>query len=162
MRLAVFSLVVGITACGATPRAGSTTDPAVVRQQIDSLDALFNRWVGEKKIDSIVTQYYWPEATVLNQGAAPASGPDAIRAALQQLMSMGNVTAHIGATSLVVADSVASDMGHYQFEIRSATDSTKVVVSDHGNYVTTFVRRNGVWRALYDINASEIPPPAPK
>jgi hypothetical protein len=34
-------------------------------------------------------------------------------------------------------------------------------MSDHGNYVTTFVRRNGQWRAIYDIATSEVPPPMP-
>ena len=58
------------------------------------------------------------------------------------------------------ADSVASDIGQYSFEVRDKADTTKIVLSDHGNYATSFVRRNGEWRAIYDINVSEIPAPA--
>jgi hypothetical protein len=42
-----------------------------------------------------------------------------------------------------------------------------VLMSDHGNYVTTFVKRNGQWRSLHDVAVSEVPaapapPPAKK
>ena len=69
---------------------------------------------------------------------------------------------HFKMASLVVADTVASDQGTYTLEIRAKPDTSKVVMTDHGNYVTTFVKRNGQWRALYDIATSEIPatPPA--
>lgn len=161
MRLVALSLVVAVMACAAAPPATSSQDVATVRKQIDSLDALFNRLVAENKADSVVSQYYWPDAVTMNAGAPPARGPQAIRAAYDQFMSMGRVTAHIQATSLVAADSVASDVGQYRLEVRSSADTSKVLMSDHGNYVTTFLRRNGQWRAIYDATMSEVAPPPP-
>jgi len=61
-----------------------------------------------------------------------------------------------------VSDSLASTQGTYTFHLYPPTgDTTKAMVSDHGNYVTVFVRTPQGWRALFDIVDSEIPLPTP-
>src|SRR5512146_731751 len=149
MRLASLLLIAGLVACAATP-SQSGSDPAVIRGQIDSLDSQFNRWLNAGQIDSIISGYYAPDAVLLQPGTAPARGADAIRAAYNGFTQMGSVRGQIKLTAISGSDSLASDIVQYSFEIRDKSDSNKVLATDHGNYLTTFVRRNGQWRALYD------------
>jgi ketosteroid isomerase-like protein len=153
-------VVAAVVAC-ATSSAKSSDPGANARAEIDSLDARFNRWVTTNQLDSVIDRYYAPDAVLLLAGAPPARGADAIRKVYDGLMSAGAVRGGIKSSALVAADSIASDWGSYVLDIRAKNDSGKVIMADHGNYVTTFARRNGEWRAIYDINVTEIPAPAP-
>ncbi len=156
MRLSSLLLLAGLAACAATP-SQSGSDPAAIRAQIDSLDSQFNRWINASQIDSIISGYYAPDAVLLQPGTPPARGADAIRAVYNGFTQMGIVHGQIKLTSISASDSLASDVGQYSFEIRDRSDSNKVLVTDRGNYLTTFVRRNGQWRALYDATLTEVP-----
>jgi len=164
MRLSSLVMLSMVTACAAPGPSSSGTDVQAVRNAIDSLDQNVQRWFREEKVDSIVTGYYASDAIVMNPNAPAAKGTDAIRAQLAGYYAQSAVRLHFTMASLFVADSLASDQGSYTLEIRAKPDTTKVLMSDHGNYVTTFVKRNGQWRAVYDIATSEVPlppPPAP-
>jgi ketosteroid isomerase-like protein len=159
MRLPLLLFLAGLAACTGAPSSKSGTDPQGVRSQIDSLDAQFNRWVNAGQVDSIMSHYYAPDAVLLVAGSPPLRGSDAIRAVYEGFYAMGIVRGRIQLSSIITADSVAADMGNYTLEIRGKTDTTKVLMSDHGNYMTVFARRNGDWRAIYDSNVSEFPAP---
>jgi ketosteroid isomerase-like protein len=161
MRLTHLLFLAGIAACANTPASKSGNDHQDARSQIDSLDAQFNRWVVAGQVDSIMSRYYAPDAVLLVAGSPPLRGTDAIRAVYDSFNKMGHVRGRIQLSSLVAADSIATDVGTYSLEIRDRTDTSKVVMSDHGNYTTAFIRRNGEWRAIYDSNVSEVPPPTP-
>jgi len=154
------AVAIGLAACAA-PRPASTTDYAAIGQTIDSLDVAVQRWYNQGAVDSIVSGYFAGDAIVMNPGAKVAKGSDAIRSSLTEMYKAVGIRLHFQRTDLVAADSVASDHGQYTLEIRDKVDTSKVVMSDNGNYVTTFVKRNGQWRAIYDIATSEVPPPAP-
>lgn len=153
---------VSLAACAATPPA-STTDYAAIGKTIDSIDVAAQRWFSQGNVDSLVSEYYSDDAIVVMPGSPADKGSDAIRTALTEMYKTVGVRLRFQRTDLVASDSVASDHGQYQMEIRDKTDTSKVLVSDHGNYVTTFVKRNGQWRSIYDIATSEVPatPPAP-
>ena len=149
-----------LAACAATPPA-STTDYAAIGKTIDSMDVAVQRWYNQGMVDSIVSGYFSSDAIVMNPGAPVAKGTDAVRSGLTGMYKTVAIRLHFQRTDLVASDSVASDHGQYQLEIRDKTDTSKVMMSDHGNYVTTFVLRNGQWRAIYDIATSDVPPPPP-
>jgi hypothetical protein len=80
------------------------------------------------------------------------------------MMSAGDFRIKLTRQSLKIADSLASEQGTYTLEMlpKPPADTSKVLMTDHGSYVTTFINRNGEWRALYDVTASALPaPPAP-
>lgn len=149
-----------VAACAATPPA-ATTDYAAIGKTIDSLDTAVQRWLDAGVVDSIVSGYYTSDAIVMNPGSAVAKGSDAIRSSLTDMYKTMTMRVHFQRSDMVASDSVVSDHGTYQLEIRDKNDSSKVFMSDHGNYVTTFVKRNGQWRSIYDIATSEVPPPMP-
>ncbi len=158
--LTALVIAAGIAACAS---AGSTTDTAAIGKAIDALDANANRWFNTGAVDSIVTGYYTTDAIVIDPNAPAVKGSDAIRKDLAGEFAIGTLKLHFQRSTLVAADSLASDYGTYTLEIRDKKDSTKVLMSDRGSYVTTFVNRGGEWRAIYDITASELPaaPAAP-
>jgi ketosteroid isomerase-like protein len=156
----VTAAAASVAACAATPPAAST-DYAAIGKTIDSLDTSVQRWLNQGMVDSMLTGYYTTDAVVMNPGSAVAKGTDAIRASLTDMYKTVTLRVHFQRADMVASDSVVSDHGTYQLEIRDKNDSSKVFMSDHGNYVTTFVRRNGQWRAIYDIATSEVPPPMP-
>ena len=149
-----------LAACAASPPA-ATTDYAAIGRSIDSIDVAVQRWFGQGSVDSIVSGYYTTDAIVMNPGAPVAKGSDAIRNSLTEMYKTAGIRLRFQRTEMIASDSVASDHGTYQMEIYDKADTTKVLVKDHGNYVTTFVKRNGQWRSIYDIATSEVPPPAP-
>jgi ketosteroid isomerase-like protein len=163
MRAMMLAVLAVLAACTANPGASSGTDLQVIRNAIDSLDQQVQRWVAQEKTDSIVNGYYTTDAIVMNPNGPAAVGIEAIRASFNGFFKQSAVRIRFKMASIVVSDSVASEQGHYTLEIRAKPDTTKVLMSDHGNYVTTFVKRNGQWRALFDIATSEVPvapPPA--
>lgn len=164
MRPALFFLAsvaaIGIAACAATPPA-STTDYAAIGKAIDSMDLAVQRWYNQEKVDSIVSDYYAPDAVVMFSNAPAGKGTDNIRNLLNSYYKTVGIRLHFERANIVAADSVASDQGHYRMELRDRTDTSKVIATDSGNYVTTFIKRNGQWRAIFDISTSEVPMPAP-
>jgi ketosteroid isomerase-like protein len=158
--LMVAAAALSLAACAATPPA-STTDYAAIGKAIDSLDLAAQRWLNDGMVDSLLSGYYSSDAIVMNPGAPVPLATDAIRTSLTEMYKTVSLRLHFQRTDLIASDSVASDHGTYQLEIRDKNDSSKVMVSDHGNYVTTFVKRDGQWRSIYDIATSDVPPPAP-
>ncbi len=161
MRRSLFVVLFVVAACSTAMPASSGTDAQQTANALDSLDARFNRGVVESKVDSIVNVYYAPDATLLVAGAPPIHGREGIRAVYEGFYKTGTVRGLIKRKSLLAADSLATDIGHYDLKIRSRTDTSRVIAMDHGNYITAFVRRGGAWQAIDDSNVSEVPAPAP-
>lgn len=59
----------------------------------------------------------------------------------------------------MAAAGVTTTQGSYTFRLRPKppADTSNFMVSDRGSYVTTFVKKNGEWRAVLDIATSELP-----
>lgn len=163
MRLSYLLIVVATIAGCASPAPKSSADTASVRATLDSLDKQLQQWIDINATDSIATGYYAPDAVFMNSNGPSATGTEAIRAAFNVMGSSGLVRLRFQTASLRVADSVASTQGTYTLVVhpKRPADTTKVEASDHGSYVTTFIRREGKWRALYDAAVSELPMPTP-
>jgi ketosteroid isomerase-like protein len=128
------------SACVATA-ASSTTDTKAVQAILDSLDTKVQVWLNQGMMDSVVTGYYASDAIVMNPNAPALKGTDAIRSTWTEMLKTMSLRLHFTRSTLIVSDSVASDQGTYTLEIRAKPDTTKVLDSDHGNYVTTFVKK---------------------
>ncbi len=161
MRIAPLVLLVAATGC--SQGGSSVADSAGAKEAIAAMDTKVQLQFAAGQSDSIVAGYYASDAIVFNANAPAASGSAAIKAALDDEFKAGTMRLAFHMTSFRVADSLAFSAGPFTLEIRDKKDSSKVLMSDHGNYVTTFVKRNGQWRSLHDIAVSEVPaaPPPP-
>jgi ketosteroid isomerase-like protein len=163
MRPSCALVLLAVSGCGAKAPESAQTDVASIRQTIEAMDKAQERWIANEALDSTLTQYYAPDAVFLTANQPAAKGTEEIRKLLSGFMGTGKFHFHINTVSVEAADSVASEYGTYTLEIRAKApaDTTKVVATDRGNYVTTFVRRSGQWRAVYDISLSDVPVPPP-
>lgn len=158
-RTVIASLVVlvGCTTGGASTR--TAVDVAAVRAAIDSLDVNAQRLANGGFGDSLATQYFAPEAVAMLPNASAVTGTDAIGAAFKA--QPGTVMRlHWRIRSIRAADSLAVTRGTYIMNVYAVSDTTKPMVADHGNYVTTFERTAIGWRAVYDIASSDVPIPS--
>lgn len=163
----IIVVLVAVAGCATPATTSQPTDVAAARKAIDALDSNSERWIASGSVDSLVNGFYAKDAVFMPGGTPAASGSDAISALLNGFMSTGPVRAKLTRQALEIADSLAIEEGTYTIETlpKPPADTSKPVLVEHGNYVTTFINRNGEWRALYDITASSIPlsaPPAAK
>lgn len=164
MRPSALVLIPGVAlvvACAIKTPASDTLDTQAIAKTLDSLDARQQDWFARGIVDSIATGFYAPDAMLMQSGSAALQGKDAIRAGFADLLKSADVRIKFAKASRQVSESLAVEQGRYNIEIRAKSDTAKVVGTDHGSYVTAFVKRNGQWRAIYDISSSEIPVPMP-
>jgi uncharacterized protein (TIGR02246 family) len=158
-RLALLCVVaviaLGVTACN---QMSDTHDADVA-----ALKANEAQWVQDyasKDIDKLMA-HYADDAVLMVPGEPAASGKDAIRTSLKLMLTDPTLALKFDPSKVEVAKSgdIAYTQGSYSL---SMTDpQTKQLVNDHGSYVTTYRRQpDGTWKAVADIVASEVPPPA--
>jgi len=77
-------------------------------------------------------------------------------------MADPNLKLDFASDRVEVADSgdLAATRGSYTLTVTDPV--TKKPVNDKGSYVTVFRKqKDGAWKAVFDINSSEVPPVAP-
>jgi ketosteroid isomerase-like protein len=159
MRRTVIALFLAVAGCAGKEAPAASNGAAAARAAIDSLDENVQRWMAAGAVDSIVTGYYASDAIVMNPNAPASVGSEAIRRSWADVSKAGLVRLRFKIARFYVSDSLASDQGTYTFQIRPKppADTANFIVNDHGNYATTYLRRNGQWRAVFDIATSEVP-----
>ena len=155
-------LLLAMTACVAKESAPASTDSSAAATALAELDSNCERWIANASTDSLVNGFFTSDA-VFAANSPAATGREAIGKAFGELTRTGMVRIQLTKQLLRVADTLASEQGTYILQVlpKSPGDTTKPLLSDHGTYVTTFVKRSGEWRALYDIAVTSATPPAP-
>jgi uncharacterized protein (TIGR02246 family) len=149
-------MALGVTACN---QMSDTHDADVA-----ALKANEAQWVQDyasKDIDKLMA-HYADDAVLMVPGEPAAAGKDAIRTSMKLMLTDPALSLKFEPSKVEVAKSgdIAYTQGSYTL---SLTDpQTKQLVNDHGSYVTTYRRQaDNTWKAVADIVASEVPPPAP-
>lgn len=158
----VLPFILLVVGCTTMEAPDPTANIAATRAAIEALDANAQRWITSAAIDSLVTGYYASDAVVMNPNSSVANGTDAIRTGYTELSKTALVRLEFKISRIYVADSMATTQGTYTFRLRPKppADTANFIMSDHGSYVTTFLKRNGEWRAVLDIATSEMPLPS--
>lgn len=154
--LGVAVIALMATACN---KPADTHDADV--QAIKDTEAQWNRDWQAKATDKIA-EHYADDAMQITPGMAPIQGKEAIAGALKQMTADPAIALTFKPSRVEVAKSgdLAYTEGSYQLTVTDPV--SKQVVHDHGNYVTTYRKAaDGTWKAVLDITASEVPPPAP-
>jgi uncharacterized protein (TIGR02246 family) len=123
----------------------------------------WNKDYASKDLDKIVA-HYSDDATLMANGMAAASGKDAIRALVKEMLTDPALSLKFDAARVEVAKSGEMAYTQGSYTMTMTNPATKQPMDDKGSYVTTYRKQaDGTWKALYDINASSIPPgpPAP-
>ncbi|MBV9303904.1 MAG: SgcJ/EcaC family oxidoreductase [Acidobacteriaceae bacterium] len=126
-------------------------------QAIKDNEAQWNKDFQAKDVEKLVA-HYADDAVLISPGEPVATGKDAIRAALKQMVSDTAMSIHFSADRVEVANS--GDMAYSQgsYTINMTNPGTKEPMSDKGSYVTVYQKQGGSWKAVSDIASSATPP----
>jgi uncharacterized protein (TIGR02246 family) len=126
---------------------------------IRSVETQWNLDFASKDADKLVA-HYANFAVLMGPGMAPSSGKDAIRTAINQMLSDPALSLQFHASKVDVAKS--GDLAYTQgsYTMTTTNPRTKKVTNDHGSYVTVYRKQTDEsWKAVSDIATSEVPPP---
>jgi uncharacterized protein (TIGR02246 family) len=156
--LTVSALALVAGACSSAPQPANKAN---VEKSIRDVEASMNKALSAKDAAAFAANYA-TDAVVMTPGMGAMKGRDAIREGITALLADPNVNLAFRADRTEVADSgdMVATRGSYTL---TATDPLKKKpMTDKGSYVTVFRKQtDGAWKAVLDINASEVPPPAP-
>ena len=153
---AIIAATFAITACN-QPTANHDADVKAIQDN----ETQWNADWASKSPDKILA-YYADDAVLMAPGMSATTGKDAIRTALQHMVTDPALSLKFHASKVDVAQSgdIAYTQGSYTMTMTDP--QSKQVMNDHGSYVTTYRKQpDGTWKAVADIATSEVPPPAP-
>jgi len=154
--LTLGSLVV-LAGCASTPPA-ATVDTATEEAKIRDMETNEVKNFAAKDADKLMS-FYADDATLITPGAPAFKGKDAIKGALSMLLADPNLKLEFSAQRVEIGKSgdVAFTQGTYTMTV--SDPKTKKPVNDKGSYVTGYKKQaDGNWKAISDINTSELPP----
>ena len=134
---------------------------AAVEKAVRDNEAQWNKDWASKDADKILA-HYSDDAMLMSPGSPPASGKEAIRGALKQMLDDPALSLKFEATRVHVAKSgdVAWTEGTYNLTMTDP--GTKKPFTDKGTYVTVYKKQaDGSWKAVSDIASSGTMPGAP-
>jgi uncharacterized protein (TIGR02246 family) len=146
------------TACTQAPPP-DTHDADV--QALKDTDAAWAKVVTAKDFEKSMS-YYADDASVLMPNAPAINGKDAIRAALKPLFDDPNFAMTFQGSRVEVAKS--GDLGYTQgtYTLTLTDPKTKKPFTDKGKYLTAYKKQaDGTWKAVADMDSSDVPLPAP-
>jgi len=146
-----------LSGCGAsTP---DTHDADV--KAIKDFEAQWNQDFAAKNLDKMMGNYT-SDGDLLSSNAPIASTLDARRGAFKAMLDDPNFHLQFAATKVEVAKSgdIAYTQGTYTMTLTDP--ATKQPVTDKGKYVTVYKKQaDGGWKAVEDIQNTDLPMPAP-
>jgi uncharacterized protein (TIGR02246 family) len=149
-----------LTGCNSAPPAPATptVDISAEQGKIRDLETAWVAASAAKDLDKILS-YYADDAILITPGAPAAKGKDAIRGAWKDMLADPKLK--LAFSSERVAISTSGDMAaaNGSYTLTVTNPKTKKALDDKGSYVTVYKKQaDGAWKAIDDINASEIPP----
>ncbi|HXJ41947.1 MAG TPA: SgcJ/EcaC family oxidoreductase [Bryobacteraceae bacterium] len=155
--LALSAAAVILGGCSDTP----TVDKVAIEKSVKGVEAAMVKAAGAKDAAAFAANYA-ADAVLMTPGMAPMKGTDGIKAGMAGILADPALKLDFSSDRVEVAESgdMAASRGSYAMTMTDP--STKKAMSDKGSYVTVFRKqKDGAWKAVLDINASEVPPPAP-
>ena len=149
--------VLSLTGCATAPPAPAV-DAAAEEAKIRQAEATNLKNWAAKDAEALLT-FYADDATLMTPGMPAMKGKDAMRPALKAMLADPNLKLDYSAQRVEVGKSgdVAFSQGTYTMTMTDP--KTKKPTTDKGSYVTGYKKQaDGSWKAVSDINVSEVPP----
>jgi uncharacterized protein (TIGR02246 family) len=143
--------------CGSTttvqPSPGVTVvDPAAIEASIRSMDKDWNSAVAAKDADKAAS-FYADDGQLLEPGAPPAVGKDAVHkmwAGLVSSPNFGSLTFEPSTVKVATAGDLAYEIGTYQMEMKDPKGKPTV---EKGKYVVIWKKQaDGAWKVEVDTD----------
>jgi ketosteroid isomerase-like protein len=161
LRKEVGLLVVAL-ACACRP--ANRTDSAEARHAIDSLNARLVAFYSAGQADS-AAQIFVQDVWAMPPNSPPIVGRDSLRSYQTKVFAAGKWQFDLKTDDVAVADSLATERGHYTLKVTAGPQAMYPSFEDRGNYLVLWRRdSDGHWRQVWEAKVSTVPlpmPPAP-
>jgi uncharacterized protein (TIGR02246 family) len=160
LKISMVSLagVLLLTGCNTAPPPAPAVDIAAEQGKLRDVEAAWVKEAAAKDVEKAVA-HYADDAVMMVPGMPAMKGKEAIRAGWKGMLDDPNGKLVFSSDRVEISQSgdMATTRGAYT---ATATDpKTKKPVEDKGSYVTVFKKQaDGNWKAIEDINVSEIAP----
>jgi uncharacterized protein (TIGR02246 family) len=144
-----------LTACSSSPRISSDYSPGDAENAIRRANADFAANARSGNAQTLVNNFYAPDAEVMAPNVPAFRGRDAIRAFWTAFLATGSVDLALTSTNVTQPSSdIAVETGRYDLSLRPASGQA---IKDAGKYVVLWKKSNGRWWAAEDIFNSDMP-----
>jgi uncharacterized protein (TIGR02246 family) len=144
-----------LTACSSSPRISSDYSPGDAENAIRRADADFAANARAGNAQTLVTNFYAPDAVVMAPNYPAFRGRSAIQQFWTGFLASGAVDVALTSTDVIQPSSdVAIETGRYDLSLRPASGQA---IKDAGKYIVLWKKSNGRWWAVEDIFNSDMP-----
>lgn len=153
----LISLALVLASCAPVPADTHDADTKAIKDN----ETQWNADWAAKDLEKLVA-HYAEDGALMAPGMPVSSGKEAIRKTFKEMIGDPVLSLKFQASKVEV--SKGGDIGYTQgsYTMTMTDPNSKQVINDHGSYVTTYRKQpDGSWKAVADIAASEVPPPAP-
>jgi len=154
-RFILVAATVIFTACASSPTISSDVSPGDAENAIRRANADFAAAARAGNAQTLVDNYYAPDAEVMAPNRPEFRGREAIRAFWTAFLAAGSVDIALTSTSVTQPSSdVAIETGRYDLSLRPASGQA---IKDAGKYMVIWKKSNGRWWATEDIFNTDMP-----
>jgi uncharacterized protein (TIGR02246 family) len=154
-RFILISVAVILTGCSSSRSISSDYSPGDAENAIRRADADFAAAARSGNAQSLVDNFYAPDALVMAPNYPGFRGREAIRAFWTAFLATGAIDVALTSTNVMQPSSdVAIETGRYDLSVRPASGQA---IKDAGKYIVVWKKSNGRWWAAEDIFNSDMP-----
>ncbi|HEV7429422.1 MAG TPA: DUF4440 domain-containing protein [Thermoanaerobaculia bacterium] len=144
-----------LTACSSSPRISSDYSPGDAENAIRRANADFAANARAGNAQTLVNNFYEPDAVVMAPNYPPLRGRNAIQQFWTGFLATGSVDLALTSSNVTQpSGDVAIETGRYDLSLRPASGQA---IKDTGKYMVLWKKSNGRWWASDDIFNSDLP-----
>jgi len=144
-----------LTACSSSPRISSDYSSGDAENAIRRANADFAANARAGNAQTLVNNFYAPDAEVMAPNMPALRGRDSILAFWTGFLASGAVDLSLTSTNVMQpSNDVAIETGRYDLGLRPASGQA---IKDAGKYMVLWKKSNGRWWAVDDIFNSDLP-----
>jgi uncharacterized protein (TIGR02246 family) len=149
--------VILLSGCAQSPNAPADHRAGDGRT-IRDLEIAWNRDFTTSDVERLVSRYS-DDAVLMLPNLPPATGKEAIRDALKQMVQDGNFSLKLENPIVEVARDGDLAWSHGTYRASFTEPGGNRRIQDQGSYVIAYRRQtDGLWKAVADIRTSSVPP----
>ncbi len=157
-KFSVVPLVLLLAGCNTAPPAAPAVDLVVEQAKIHDIESNWAKEAAAKDLEK-ATGHYTDDAVLMVTGAPAAKGKEAVHALWKGMLDDPNIKLNFSSDRIEMSagGDLATARGSYT--MTTTNPKTKKPVDDKGSYVTVYKKQaDGNWKAIEDINTSEVAP----
>jgi ketosteroid isomerase-like protein len=107
-------------------------------------------------------QIFAQDVWAMPPNSTPIVGRDSLRSYQQKVFAAGKWVFDLKTDDVAVADSLATERGHYTLKVTAGPQAMYPSFEDRGNYIVLWRKESdGHWRQVWESKVSTVPLPMP-